>query len=57
MTMIVGLSSQQEAPRPLGLVRGISDHARAESERRMVGLKPAPAPRPATTDAERRDAA
>jgi hypothetical protein len=55
--MIVGLSNQQESPRTLGLVRGISDHARLESERRMVGAKPAPAPRPAATDAERRDAA
>lgn len=57
MSMIVGQSSQQEAPRPFGLVRGISDHARLESERRMVGVKPAPAPRPAANDAERRDAA
>lgn len=55
MQKIVGQTSAPDAPTPSGAVRGISDRARLEAERRMVGFKPAP---PARSEAdERREAA
>ncbi len=57
MEMIVGLPTQQDNARPIAAVHGISDRARLESERRMVGTKPQPPVLAPQRGIERRDAA
>jgi hypothetical protein len=44
MQMIVGHAAQEQPEQAATAVRGIADRARQESERRMVGQKPAAAP-------------
>jgi hypothetical protein len=44
MQMIVGHAAQEQPEQAATAVRGIADRARQESERRMVGKKPAAAP-------------
>ncbi|HEV7266573.1 MAG TPA: hypothetical protein VGN83_16860 [Falsiroseomonas sp.] len=58
MQMIVGRAAEAQAqPEQTSTVRGISDRARVESERRLVGRKPEAERREAEPAAPLRDAA